>query len=89
MAGSEAWSQIPSAMAELHLALDAHSGEIIAHVVTDQGAGDVTQLQALLDQIGEPIGQFTADGAYDGTAPQPIPRHWNRSRRHLESLHAL
>jgi hypothetical protein len=46
--------------------LDADSGEIIAHVMTDQDAGDATQVEALLDQIDDPIGQFTADGAYDG-----------------------
>lgn len=51
---------------KLHLALDADSGEIIAHVMTDQDAGDATQVVALLDQINDPIGQFTADGAYDG-----------------------
>jgi len=50
---------------KLHLALDADSGEIIAHVMTDQDAGDATQVEALLDQIDDPIGQFTADGAYD------------------------
>jgi hypothetical protein len=51
---------------KLHLALDADSGEIIAHVTTDQDAGDASQVEALLDQINDPIGQFTADGAYDG-----------------------
>ncbi|MCF1462074.1 IS5 family transposase [Agrobacterium vitis] len=51
---------------KLHLALDADSGEIIAHVMTDQDAGDATQVEALLDQIDDPIGQFTGDGAYDG-----------------------
>ena len=34
---------------KLHLALDADSGEIIAHVMTDQDAGDATQVEALLD----------------------------------------
>ncbi len=60
---------------KLHLALDVHatacgrranSGDIIAHVMTDQDAGDASQLELLLDQIDTPIGQFTADGAYDG-----------------------
>jgi hypothetical protein len=51
---------------KLHLALDADSGEIIAHVMTDQDAGDASQVEPLLDQIDSPIGQFTADGAYDG-----------------------
>lgn len=51
---------------KLHLAVDADSGDIIAHVMTDQDAGDASQVDPLLDQIGMPIGQFTSDGAYDG-----------------------
>jgi hypothetical protein len=52
---------------KLHLAVDADSGEIIAHSLTDQETGDASQLESLLDQIDDEIGQFTADGAYDGT----------------------
>lgn len=51
---------------KLHLALDASSGEIIAHTMTDQDTGDTSQVAPLLDQIGGPVGRFTADGAYDG-----------------------
>jgi hypothetical protein len=51
---------------KLHLALDADSGDIIAHVMTGQHMGDSSQVGALLDQIDGPIGKFTADGAYDG-----------------------
>ena len=51
---------------KLHLALDADNGEIIAHRLTDQDAGDPSQVEPLLDQIDREIGQFTADGAYDG-----------------------
>ncbi|WP_429932899.1 IS5 family transposase [Agrobacterium vitis] len=51
---------------KLHLAVDTDSGEIIAHSLTDQEAGDTSQLKPLLDQIDDEIGQFTADGAYDG-----------------------
>jgi len=51
---------------KLHLAVDADSGEIIAHSLTDQEAGDASQLEPLLDQIEDEIDQFTADGAYDG-----------------------
>lgn len=51
---------------KLHLALDADSGDIIARVMTDQDAGDASQVEPLLEQIDTPIGQFTADGAYDG-----------------------
>jgi hypothetical protein len=51
---------------KLHLAVDADSGEIIAHSLTDQEAGDASQLGPLLDQIDDEIRQLTADGAYDG-----------------------
>jgi hypothetical protein len=51
---------------KLHLALDADSGDIIAHDLTGQGMGDSSQMGPLLDQIDGPIGKFTADGAYDG-----------------------
>ena len=40
----------------LHLMLDADSGDIIAHVMTDQGAGDASQVEPLLDHIDMPIG---------------------------------
>jgi hypothetical protein len=51
---------------KLHLAPDADSGDIIAYVMTDQDAGNDSQVEPLLDQIDAPIGQFMADGAYDG-----------------------
>ena len=51
---------------KMHLAVDADSGEIIAHSLTDQETGDASQLEPLLDQIDDEIGQLTADGAYDG-----------------------
>jgi hypothetical protein len=52
---------------KLHLAVDADSGEILAHCLTDQETGDTSQLEPLLDQIDDEIEQFTADGAYDST----------------------
>jgi hypothetical protein len=52
---------------KLHPALSAESGAIIAHTMTDQDTGDASQVSPPLDQIGDPIGRFTADGAYDGT----------------------
>jgi len=51
---------------KLHLAVDADSGEIIAEVLTDQNKSDISQLKTLLGNIDQTIGQFTADGAYDG-----------------------
>jgi transposase len=61
---------------KLHLALDADSGGIIAQVMTDQDAGDASQVEPLLEQIEMPIGQFTADGAYDGNPTyEAVIRH--------------
>ncbi|GAA4159029.1 hypothetical protein GCM10023069_01640 [Shinella granuli] len=61
---------------KLHLALDADSGDIVAHVMTDQDAGDASQVEPLLDQIEMPIDQFTADGAYDGNPTyEVVARH--------------
>jgi hypothetical protein len=51
---------------KLHLAVDADSGEIIAHRLTDQNTDDPSQVAPLLDQIDREIDQFTADRAYDG-----------------------
>jgi Transposase DDE domain len=52
---------------KLHLAVDAASGMIVAQTLTDQDADDPSQVGPLLGQIDDPIGQVTADGAYDGT----------------------
>ena len=51
---------------KLHLAVDAVSGMIVAQTLTDQDVDDPSQVGPLLDQIDNPIGQVTADGAYDG-----------------------
>jgi Transposase DDE domain len=52
---------------KLHLAVDAANGMIVAQTLTDQDADDPSQVGLLLDQINDPIGQVTADGAYDGS----------------------
>lgn len=44
---------------KLHPALVADRGDIIPHVVTNQDAGDASQVEALFDQIDKPIGKFT------------------------------
>jgi len=51
---------------KLHLAVDAVSGMIVAQTLTDQDTDDASQVASLLDQINDPIGRVTADGAYDG-----------------------
>lgn len=44
--------------------------------MTDQDAGDASQVEPLLDQIDMPISQFTADGAYDGNPTyDAVTRH--------------
>jgi hypothetical protein len=61
---------------KLHLAIDAANCMIVAQTLTDQDADDPSQVGPSLDQIEDPVGQVTADGAYDG-APiyQTIAQH--------------
>jgi DDE family transposase len=56
---------------KLHLAVDADTGEIVASVLTDNGADDAGEVPALLDQVEGEIASVTADGAYDG---EPVYR---------------
>jgi len=63
---------------KLHLAVDADSGRIVAHTLTDQDTDDPSQVAPLLGQIDGEIGQFTADGAYDGAPTyRTVLRHSN------------
>jgi IS5 family transposase len=50
---------------KLHIGIDAGTGEIVAIELTEKDVDDATQTGALLDQVGNPIASFTADGAYD------------------------
>ena len=50
---------------KLHIGVDANSGEIVAVAVTRKDIDDAAMVDALLDQIANPIASFTADGAYD------------------------
>jgi hypothetical protein len=54
---------------KLHLALDADSGNIIAHVMTEQDAGDASQLEVLLDQIDTPILPASETGTLRRSTP--------------------
>ncbi len=53
---------------KLHLAVDADTGEIAAHVLTEGHADDAAQAPGLLGQAEGSIAAVTADGAYDGDA---------------------
>ena len=51
---------------KLHVAVNADTGEIAAHRLTDGHVDDATQVPDLLRQPEGSIGSVIADGAYDG-----------------------
>jgi transposase len=51
---------------KLHVAVNADTGEIAAHMLTDGHVDDATQVPDLLRQREGSIGSVIADGAYDG-----------------------
>jgi Transposase DDE domain len=48
-----------------HIGVVANSGEIVAVAASRKDIDDAAMVDALLDQIADPIASFTADGAYD------------------------
>jgi Transposase DDE domain len=50
---------------KLHIGIDAASGEIVAIELTRKDIDDAARTDTLLNQLGDPIASFTADGAYD------------------------
>jgi transposase len=50
----------------LHQAVDADTGMIMASTLTGNDVGDPSQVAPLLDQIDATIASVTVDGAYDG-----------------------
>ena len=50
---------------KLHLGVDARTGEITAHVLTDGDTDDAAQAPGLLRQSEGALASVTADGAYD------------------------
>ena len=53
---------------KLHLGVDARTGEIAAHVLTQGHADDAAQAPSLLGQVEGSIANVTVDGAYDSDA---------------------
>ena len=51
---------------KLHICVDLTDNEIVAMELTTEEVGDTTALPDLLNQVDGDIGQFLADGAYDG-----------------------
>jgi hypothetical protein len=52
---------------KLDLAVDADAGMIMSSTLTENDAGDPSQVTPLLERVDAEIGSATADGAYDGT----------------------
>lgn len=50
---------------KLHLAVNPETHEIVAQVLTDNGAHDADQVEPLLEQVGCGVQTFYGDGAYD------------------------
>jgi hypothetical protein len=74
---------------KLHLAVDADSGEIIAHSLTDQETGDASQLEPLLDQIDDGAMQRRHWTAFARSfIPVTADRGCDR-RRHFEQYACL
>jgi hypothetical protein len=51
---------------KLHLGIDTVTHEVVASKLTPDDLGDLSEMLALLDQIGAEGAPMTADGAYDG-----------------------
>ncbi len=49
----------------LHIGMNAHTGQIVAAVLTRKEVDDGSQVAPLLDQVAASVASFTADGAYD------------------------
>ena len=58
----------PRQWRKLHLAIDARTCEIMAHVLTDKDVGDIGAVPGLLATVEGPLGSVIADGAYDGAS---------------------
>ena len=63
---AEKHGRTPRQWRKLHLAVDARTGEIVAHSLTDKDARDITQVAGLLATVEGQIASVIADGAYDG-----------------------
>jgi len=60
---------------ELHLAVDADSGMIMASTLTGNDVGDPSQMVPLPDRIEATIASVAADGTYDGMPTYEVVAH--------------
>jgi hypothetical protein len=59
---AETHGRKPRRWCKLHLAIDAETGEIVTHVLTDKDGGDITQVPSLLATVVGLIASLIADG---------------------------
>jgi hypothetical protein len=52
-------------LAQLHIGIDAASGEIVAFDLADKDVDAASHVETLLDQLSEAPASFMADGDYD------------------------
>ncbi|NPD66638.1 IS5 family transposase (plasmid) [Lichenicola cladoniae] len=65
---AEKHGRTPRQWRKLHLAVDAETGEIVAHSLTDKDTGDISEVAGLLATVEGHIASVIADGAYDGAS---------------------
>ena len=62
---AEKYGRLRRRWLKLHIGVDAATGEIAAHVLTDGDEDDAAQVPDLLRQCEGAVASLTADGAYD------------------------
>ena len=61
---------------KLHLAVDEHTGDVVACELTSKRARDASRVASLVGQIERPIASATADAAYDtGDVYEALENH--------------
>ena len=65
---AEKHGRTPRLWCKLHLAVDAETGEIMAHVLNDKDVGDIAAVPGLLATVEGLVGSVIAGGAYDGAS---------------------
>ncbi len=65
---AEKHGRTPRRWRKLHLAVNAETGEIVAHSLTDKDTSDITEVAGLLATVEGQVASVIADGAYDGAS---------------------
>jgi len=65
----------------LHLAVDAATGEIVASDLTSRRTRDGARVSTLLEQIDNPVAALSSDGAYDQTGVYEAAQEKGEGRR--------